>query len=648
MQKELEKQAELARKLQEEEQKEKEKRDLEKEMETAPECEICISKILSQDYFLMEKCGHMYHKNCVTAYLQNEVNSRKFPLICPHPKCKSELLPVEIGFLLDPESKRKWEDYTFKMVIESNPADYSFCPTPNCQYVFVWDASKDTNDFNCPQCKQRYCLNCRCQYHAGQTCKEYQISKKFTADDQMFVKFVKGMKFKKCPKCKFWVEKNEGCNHMTCRCKKEFCYVCGGDYPQCYCKTGKIPPPEIEPEVEKEEEKKQNEEIKRPFPEFKPVSPPIFSIPLYFFNIFGNKNRENVNIDSPIILQQPGIPIIPNSNPLKIISQNLLDSDIPNEKEDAAINPSHQSPPKIPIMNPSVKNVDKKPIVDALKILFEQNDLKLRENQAKIEEYEDYKLSSTNLNKNQSINLIPSPINQPKPLLYENQIFYQKHIEAPKPIFSFNDQISLEKPKPIINNSNQLFLQNPLDLPMPIQNNDIKSPKQINSENSYSNFGQFSDPQPEFSYKKPDLPKKSEIIAPQIVHNFPMTKPLFNQNTEKPKVELSAMPLTKNKTIVPQFTESNISKPKTTFLLPESNPLPKPIIPNIQNKPDSKFDKNSEIFQSISNSVIFPQNKPLIEKSRLPKKSHELSEFEKEKEAKKRSLMSQFNAKKKK
>lgn len=32
---------------------------------------------------------------------------------------------------------------------------------------------------------------------------------------------------KKCPKCKASTEKNEGCNHMTCkRCRHEYCWIC--------------------------------------------------------------------------------------------------------------------------------------------------------------------------------------------------------------------------------------------------------------------------------------------------------------------------------------------------------------------------------------------------------------------------------------
>ena len=32
---------------------------------------------------------------------------------------------------------------------------------------------------------------------------------------------------KRCPYCKFWTEKNEGCNHMTCsQCKFQWCWIC--------------------------------------------------------------------------------------------------------------------------------------------------------------------------------------------------------------------------------------------------------------------------------------------------------------------------------------------------------------------------------------------------------------------------------------
>merc|ERR1712224_491216 len=33
-----------------------------------------------------------------------------------------------------------------------------------------------------------------------------------------------------CSQCKHAVHKFTGCNHMTCRCGHQFCYICGGPW----------------------------------------------------------------------------------------------------------------------------------------------------------------------------------------------------------------------------------------------------------------------------------------------------------------------------------------------------------------------------------------------------------------------------------
>ena len=36
-----------------------------------------------------------------------------------------------------------------------------------------------------------------------------------------------------CPKCSLAVTKNDGCNHMTCTCSHQFCWVCRRDWSEC-------------------------------------------------------------------------------------------------------------------------------------------------------------------------------------------------------------------------------------------------------------------------------------------------------------------------------------------------------------------------------------------------------------------------------
>ena len=48
--------------------------------------------------------------------------------------------------------------------------------------------------------------------------------------DSANVDYIK-LNCKICPHCQTPIEKNQGCNHMTCKnCKGEFCWLCGGPY----------------------------------------------------------------------------------------------------------------------------------------------------------------------------------------------------------------------------------------------------------------------------------------------------------------------------------------------------------------------------------------------------------------------------------
>ena len=77
-------------------------------------------------------------------------------------------------------------------------------------------------------CAEDYCLDCRIEYHVDKACIEFKAERVNNQDESELIDKLKNeFKLKQCIKCKFWVEKNEGCNHMTCRCKNEFCWLCG-------------------------------------------------------------------------------------------------------------------------------------------------------------------------------------------------------------------------------------------------------------------------------------------------------------------------------------------------------------------------------------------------------------------------------------
>ena len=231
---------EIAKRIQEEEKQNAEfLRELkENEIDQNIECQICLTSLFSenQEVWGLVNCQHCFHKTCLNPYLESEISQKKFPIKCPMEYCKAEIQNEDLMENLEKEALEKYWEFTLKNYVELHGDELSWCPTADCNYAFIFD--KEIYLLHCPKCMKSYCLNCRVEEHKGMSCKEYQINSKVDHNDVMFYDFVKGHKFKKCTQCQFWVEKNEGCDHMTCRCGYQFCYICGGKYMACECKPG--------------------------------------------------------------------------------------------------------------------------------------------------------------------------------------------------------------------------------------------------------------------------------------------------------------------------------------------------------------------------------------------------------------------------
>ena len=196
-------------------------------------CLICYDSITIEQYFPLSSCADNYHVECFLEYLNSEISDKHLPIRCP--KCTDIIPESDLRDRLEPECFERYQRFSLEKLAECHPEEYSCCPTPNCQYLFI---PNQQSMFTCPLCTKEYCLACRVDFHRGITCQEFQQDFKasgYNDSDQLFMAFVKGNKFKQCPRCRFWVEKNRGCNHMTCRCRYEFCYICAAVHKTCKC-----------------------------------------------------------------------------------------------------------------------------------------------------------------------------------------------------------------------------------------------------------------------------------------------------------------------------------------------------------------------------------------------------------------------------
>ena len=210
--------------IDDEEEPKEEKKEEEEEKENPDECPICMGPF--ENPLEVENCKHKFCFDCFNSYLDNLItrnNIEKIP--CPKNKCTNDNLSEDFfSQYLSEEQYFKYRQFKSKNEIARDPKKI-FCP--HCDSYAQLSGIDQIPDPNSPN-YVKSTLKCQ-NAHEFCSCGRPIHEGDCFQDEQEFKELIISEKIKKCPKCGFFIKKNNGCNHMTCGnplCKYEFCWLC--------------------------------------------------------------------------------------------------------------------------------------------------------------------------------------------------------------------------------------------------------------------------------------------------------------------------------------------------------------------------------------------------------------------------------------
>jgi ariadne-1 len=194
---------------------------------------VCLSDDVPAAQARRLFCGHAFCCDCVAQLIASAVASG-LPdaegVRCPELSCRAPLTGADVDAgAADGATAARFHALALDRLIARSTGDgLGCCPTPGCSFAFAWDA--DHRKLSCPLCHKRYCLVCKCDWHAGVRCEARAAAAGGGAggadDDGLAALAAKG-KWKACPNCSVWVARETGCDAMRCLCGAKFCYKCG-------------------------------------------------------------------------------------------------------------------------------------------------------------------------------------------------------------------------------------------------------------------------------------------------------------------------------------------------------------------------------------------------------------------------------------
>ncbi|CAJ1959325.1 unnamed protein product [Cylindrotheca closterium] len=265
------------------------------EERTCPICFDTIEKSAKWMKF-GDGCGHAFCTDCLEGYVMDCAKSLTpvSKMKCPQHGCHGSIGEKFIEKLMKDHRKtsNRIEEATIRHFVSSS-YDFKFCNHPGCTGVvkkmpqkffsrsgydpdlqdycgavctagpknrcppgssptLTYDGVEDSKYNSCrskaqPQRAHRFCFKCGESMHWPVPCDKLKDWKNKMREeigeveeeetganaDDLAMKIWMKANTKACPQCEVLIEKNDGCNHMTCvnpSCRYEFCWICLRDW----------------------------------------------------------------------------------------------------------------------------------------------------------------------------------------------------------------------------------------------------------------------------------------------------------------------------------------------------------------------------------------------------------------------------------
>uniref|UniRef100_A0A6N2L0F1 RBR-type E3 ubiquitin transferase n=1 Tax=Salix viminalis TaxID=40686 RepID=A0A6N2L0F1_SALVM len=190
-------------------------------------CQICVEPMILENSFLIKGCTHAYCTECMVKYVDSKLQENITKICCPVPDCKGALEPEDCRPVLPENMFDRWGNALCEALILGSQKFY--CPFKDCSAMLIDDGEEVIRESECPNCRRMFCAQCKVPWHSQISCEEYKMLHKDERerDDILLMTLAKNNNWRRCPKCRIFVEKIEGCRYMKCRCGTQFCYSCG-------------------------------------------------------------------------------------------------------------------------------------------------------------------------------------------------------------------------------------------------------------------------------------------------------------------------------------------------------------------------------------------------------------------------------------